>query len=158
MSDLVLGFTGHRPERIIDYSEPRLMALCGAILDKYQPSLVISGMALGWDMCIAQSCIEKGFQFDAAIPFLGQELKWLSDDKKKYHRILKSARTLQIISEGGFSASKMQKRNEYIVDKCDVLITLWDGKEYGGTWNCIRYGREKGKKIVNVYQSWVKFR
>jgi uncharacterized phage-like protein YoqJ len=158
MSNLVLGFTGHRPERIIDYNETRLLSLCNAIIDKYQPDLIITGMALGWDSCIAQSAIEKEIEFDAAIPFLGQELKWLGSDRKKYHRILKSARNIQIISEGGFTPTKMQKRNQYIVDNCDILIALWDGKEYGGTWNCIRYGKEKGKKIVNVYQSWIKFK
>lgn len=41
----------------------------------------------------------------------------------------------------------MQKRNRYMVDKSDLVIAVWNGKESGGTWNTIQYAKSKGKKI-----------
>jgi uncharacterized phage-like protein YoqJ len=41
----------------------------------------------------------------------------------------------------------MQKRNEYMVDKCDKLLAVWNGTT-GGTHNCIKYAKSKGKEII----------
>lgn len=29
----------------------------------------------------------------------------------------------------------------------DIVLAVWDGKEWGGTWNTIKYARDKGKEI-----------
>ena len=42
----------------------------------------------------------------------------------------------------------MQKRNEYMVDKSDLVIAFWNGEESGGTWNTINYAERKGKQLV----------
>ena len=34
-----------------------------------------------------------------------------------------------------------------MVDKSDLVIAVWNGKESGGTWNTIQYAKSKGKKI-----------
>ena len=149
-----MGVTGHRPERIIGYSEDRLLDLAFAVLEKYQPRKVITGMALGWDLAIAKTCVSLDIPFIAAVPFIGQESLWKSDDIKLYRYILSFADKVEIISDGGYSARKMQKRNEFIVNNSDIIISLWDGKKYGGTWNCINYARKSEKKITNFYKSW----
>ena len=43
----------------------------------------------------------------------------------------------------------MQKRNEEMVDRCDLLIGVWDGSK-GGTYNCINYAIDHGREIVRI--------
>ena len=33
----------------------------------------------------------------------------------------------------------MQKRNEFMVDKADMVLAIWNGNQKGGTWNTIKY-------------------
>lgn len=43
----------------------------------------------------------------------------------------------------------MQKRNEWMVDNCDILIAVWD-KSPGGTKNCVDYAESKKKQIIYI--------
>lgn len=43
----------------------------------------------------------------------------------------------------------MQKRNEFMVDNCDTLISIWDGSS-GGTGNCVAYATKKNKDIIRI--------
>ena len=56
---------------------------------------------------------------------------------------------LKNISEGIYHIAKMQKRNEYMVDKADIVIAVWDGSS-GGTGNCVKYAQKVGKSIVKL--------
>ena len=38
-------------------------------------------------------------------------------------------------------------RDRRIVDDCDVLLVVWDGIKYGGTYYTYKYALEKGKKV-----------
>jgi len=39
-----------------------------------------------------------------------------------------------------------------MVDNADIVIAVWNGdeKSKSGTWNCIKYARKKGKKIIYI--------
>lgn len=39
-------------------------------------------------------------------------------------------------------------RDQYMVDHCDVLLAIWDGKKSGGVWSMIRKAQKAGKQIV----------
>ena len=43
------------------------------------------------------------------------------------------------------------KRDRRIVDDCDVLMVVWDGRKSGGTWYTYKYAREKGRRILMYY-------
>ena len=51
---------------------------------------------------------------------------------------------------GEYSSIKMEARNHYMIDKCDVLIAVYDGFSKGGTHNAINYAKKLGKKIIFV--------
>lgn len=70
-----IAFTGHRPDKLGGYSpeaDRRLVAfarrLVVALQARYAPERFISGMALGWDMAVAEACASKGLPFIAAVP------------------------------------------------------------------------------------------
>lgn len=155
---MIVAGTGHRPTKLGGYSPQafdRLVALAEGWLTDNRPSKVISGMALGWDMALAQASINLGIPFVAAVPFHGQEGNWPMTSRISYHKLLEKSESTIVVSPGGYAAFKMQKRNEWMVDNCDTLLALWNGSA-GGTFNCIRYAKSvPGVRIVNLYPEFI---
>lgn len=154
---LVLAGTGHRPDKLGGYGDDiynRLVALATDSLIRLNPSHVISGMALGWDQALAEAALNLQLPVIAAVPFKDQERMWPASSQNKYHRILDRC-TVQEVCPPGFAAWKMQRRNQWMVDNCDVLLALWNGST-GGTDNCIQYALEKERTIVNLWEVWEK--
>ena len=111
-------------------------------------------MALGWDQALARATLELKIPFHAYIPFSGQETAWPSTSQNAYHALLDCASDLMICSPSGYSAQKMQIRNQRMVDDCTDILALWDGSS-GGTANCIAYADGK-KPIHNLWLRWEK--
>ncbi len=140
-----VAVTGHRPDKIggYDYYARQRVWLrqqLRTIVMDLMPMYTISGMALGVDQDYAQVSIELAIPFIAALPFVGQEKKWPKSSQDYYNWLLERADEKVVVSPGEYSAYKMQVRNEWMVDNCDVLIAVWDGSE-GGTGNCVRYAQ-----------------
>lgn len=150
MSKVVFAGTGHRPNKLGGYADPLPRGLARQFLEECRPDEVISGMALGWDTCIALAARDLGIPYVAAIPFEGQEHKWPEQSRRVYGAIRKGAAREIVISSAGYSAEAMQKRNEWMVDNCTLLIALWDGSD-GGTANCVRYAERAGRLTINLW-------
>jgi uncharacterized phage-like protein YoqJ len=130
------------------WAREELNKLLTKLRNKYEDIELISGMAISWDT-IAAELAQPG-ELIAAIPFKGQEKMWPQESKELYWRLLYTAKEKHIISEGGYSAYKMQVRNVWMSDRCSCAIALWDGTERGGTWNCIQYLVKIGKPIIVI--------
>ena len=63
--------------------------------------------------------------------------------------LLAKAKAVTVVCEGSYAPSKMQERNEWMVDRCDKLIAVWDGSA-GGTGNCVKYAESVGKDIFYI--------
>ena len=160
----ILAVTGHRPNKIVigninAYNKEvldKLVLFARTALITENPDIVITGMALGWDQAIAQACINQKIPYKAYIPFKGQESVWPKSSQIVYNQLLKSAIKVVVCCDGKYSSDKMQIRNEMMVDDADCVMALWDGSR-GGTGNCVEYADFKDKKIVNVWNNWIKF-
>lgn len=155
---MIYAATGHRPQHLGGFSsrlQTKLYKIALTFL-KNAPDTQkgISGMALGWDQAYAEALIDCHIPLVAAIPFEGFEEEWSRDQKRFYQYLLASATEVEIVSGGGFANWKYQKRNEWMVNQSDKLVALWDSGQSGGTWNCIRYARRKGKPIVNLWDQY----
>lgn len=151
---MILAFTGHRPNKLGGYFEPnpvsnRVKKFLRAELEKLKPDRAITGMAQGVDQWAAAICLLMGIPYVAAIPFVGQEMAWPESAKKRWRYLLGRAAEVVLVNEGFYSPAKMQKRNMWMVNHCDVLLAVWDGTA-GGTANCIRYAEQKKKQIVFI--------
>jgi len=97
-----LAGTGHRPDKLGGWDVPaahgRVIDLGLAVLEQLEPSEVMSGMACGWDMALAEAAVMKGVPFVAAIPFEGQESRWSSFYQKQYRRLLGEASRVENVS------------------------------------------------------------
>lgn len=151
-----IAITGHRPNKLgNDYNltSPLLKKIeskLQSIIDDKKPTLLITGMALGIDTLWAKLAIKNNIPFIAAIPCEGHESRWPDSSKKIYYEILTNPLcTIHYVSEEAYTNCCMQKRNEYMVDECDLLIAVWDGTA-GGTYNCVKYAKEQKREIIRI--------
>lgn len=152
---MIVSFTGHRSDKIGGWQlpNPTYIYVCQQlerVLKELKPEKAVSGMALGADSYAANVCIKLGIPFVAAIPFVGQEKAWPIASQKTYHALLKRASEQVIVSEGGYAAYKMQVRNEWMTDRCDILIAIYNGDTSGGTFNCIQYAKSIDRQIIYI--------
>jgi len=144
-------FTGHRPEKI---SAPELYVrtalryrIEAALRDGY--TSFITGMARGVDLWAAEIVLELRKQHPialvCALPYEGFESNWSQQWQEKYREVLESANLVRVISRE-YSRGCFQKRNEWMVDRCDRIIAVYNG-EPSGTKNTIRYAQRCGLDI-----------
>ena len=160
----IIVFTGHRPHKLWGYDihqekyRDLFRSLYSTVMAEWQQRgdlLLVSGMALGVDQIAAMLGIwmrdqrKLSVQVEAAIPCIGQDSKWPQTSKEQYQSILAKCDIRTVIHNGPYNYTCMQQRNEYMVDKADILIAVWDGSS-GGTGNCVRYAKQKGVKIIQI--------
>lgn len=171
---MILVATGHRPTAFGSYKRfeqtlPLLIAFAKEQLrlgvEGLQPTLVYTGMAQGWDMAVAFACAEERIPFIAAVPFVGQDYPWPRDVQAMYRDLLELAQHVEYVSEPPYSAEKMHRRNEWMVDAAydkyplarKALFALWNGQDKGGTSQCVRYAQRRGLYLHNVWLAWLKY-
>lgn len=157
-----IAITGHRPDKLghdYDLKSPLLMRLRREIIHKVAVlrlenkfpvnTVFITGMALGVDTLFAEIAIDLKIPFIAAIPFVGQHLRWPFKSREKYNSLLaKATEIVNVSGDDQYKPEYMQLRNMWMVDNCDHLIAIWDGSS-GGTANCVRYAQGK-KPIIQI--------
>ena len=162
---MILGVTGHRPKGLPwGYNEN--LQSCKKFkheLCEYLENLIkggfnhfIFGLALGIDMLFAEIIIKLKEKYDniileGAIPCENQSIKWSQKEKDRYKSIVSNCDIIRYISKN-YTSTCMQERNKYIVDKCDMLLAIWNGKP-SGTRNTIHMAQSKGChiKIINPF-------
>lgn len=156
----ICALTGHRPKgfpwnyRDKDCKEQKeyLNTLEDTIIELIEKdgfNYFISGGAIGADQDFAEIVIKlkkcyPHIQLEIAVPCSNQDIKWNSSDKARYKQILNNADFVNILSTS-YTQNCMQKRNEYMVDKSDFVIVVWNGEPTGGTYNTFNYLKEKNK-------------
>lgn len=150
-----IAITGHRPSKLghdYDLTSPLIKKIEKEIKKQLilcRPALGITGMALGIDTLYAIICLDLGIPYIAAIPFIGQHLKWPFKSRELYNHLLsKAIEVVNVSGDDRYKPHYMQKRNIWMVDECDKLISIWDGSS-GGTANCTEYARDK-KPIIHI--------
>lgn len=158
---LRIAVTGHRPNKLwgYDYSHDNYIKLFSKMYDflkENETTHCISGMALGVDTIFALAALrykrdnpERNVIVECAIPCRNHSSQWSTKDKGLYNSILVKADRVTLVSDEEYKPWLMQRRNEYMVDNCDLLLAIWDGTK-GGTGNCVKYAQKKDKKIVQI--------
>lgn len=158
---MILGFTGHRPDKIggeWNHTGPcsnLVQHEIKKVLLALAPSQFVCGLAQGGDIHAAIVALDLKIPLTAALPFEGQDNGWEKEARNLYARILAHPLTTKkVVSPGGPHTSKYHIRNRWIVDQLkgadDVLLSLWDHSESGGTSNTVKYAKQQGKKMVNI--------
>ena len=175
-----IGFTGHRKDKLDMYVNPQneikiILQLYKVIVGVIHDNPIekefhfYSGGAIGFDQIAFKvvDIIKKKFssltiinEIDA--PFKFQYIKWRMEEQQQYFEQLKIADEVIMVDELDkyhikgmanevYHPSKMQKRNEYMVDNSEIIIALWNGdKKKSGTYNCIKYAKKCKKNIIYI--------
>ena len=116
----------------------------------------ISGGAIGVDQIAADAVLYlrdiQGLHMTLTIarPFPSQGGRWPAAIQANYQRILDHADKIVDVYPDPYAGWKMMKRNIWMVDHSDKVIAIWDGRQQGGTWNCLLYAKKQGKEIVII--------
>lgn len=162
----VVAGTGHRFDKLTGlgkgiYRRPRVLQQCQANLDrlaahflrKFEADLAITGGALAWDMAVGRGAASIGVPYVVAVPFLGQERRWSDEQQRMYRELLDGAAHVVVVSDGGFDAQKMMRRNRVMVDHAHRMLALWDGTA-GGTGHCVNYALRQRVRVSNVWKPY----
>ncbi|PWM72814.1 MAG: DUF1273 domain-containing protein [Bacillota bacterium] len=159
----VCCFTGNRPKKFpwdyYDKSHVCQTAYLNELTDQIL-SLIsegfnyfICGGAIGADMDFAEIvlCCKSVFdiQLEIAVPCPNQDDYWQERDKIRYQNILKKADVVKMISPV-YSHFCMQKRNRYMADKSDVLLSASNSLHAGGAANTRKYCASKHKRNEHI--------
>lgn len=149
MSIMNLMYNENKNERCFNF-------ICGGALGVDQIAFELSNNLKNF------TTTDYNITTEIAIPFKKQPNAWLGKvDRDRYNQQCEVADKLTYVDtldnykvngyiEGEYYPLKMQKRNEYMVDNCDILIAVWNGDKKGGTWNCIKYAQQLKKKIIFI--------
>lgn len=151
-----IAATGHRPDKLLREYDMRgplsnwISEQFERVMEEHKPEVCISGMALGVDMIFAATALHRKIPVLAAIPFEGQETKWPDASQRTYWSILNHPLVeRKYVCEPGYSSFKMQVRNQFMVDTCNMLIAVWDGTP-GGTANCVKYASTTNRNTIFI--------
>lgn len=153
-------FTGHRPEHLTAEQ-------CGLIIDwlrMYIEKMIvtfknvnfISGAARGVDLWAAEIVLEmkekyknNDIKLTMAVPHKGHGIgkSWTDGWAERHNIVLSKADHVVFTHKGTYNWKCMQDRNEWMVDRSNIVIAVWTGK-LGGTRNCYVYAAEEKKPII----------
>lgn len=143
----VVGVTGHRQ---LSHSHQAVKLVTSQLFTTLLATEVITGMALGFDQLVAELCVEMNIPFVAAIPCKDQEKLWTKGQQDYYHTLLAKAARSVMVDEGEYAPWKMMKRNQWIVDNSQHMVSYWNGSKEGGTAHCLRYAKSQKRAVEFV--------
>jgi uncharacterized phage-like protein YoqJ len=144
---MIVAGTGHRR---IEHSVRQLVDAIRVEFLCLAPSRVISGMALGWDMALAEAAVEEGVPFVAAVPFPEQTSLWPPDQQARHESLLSLAAEVVVVAQC-LSSAAYEKRNRWMIDRADLVLSYWDGSLTGGTSNAVRYADRRRVAMRNMF-------
>lgn len=156
----IVSATGHRPDKTGGFNDKalaRLIRVAVIGLLEIEATTLIQGMSQGWDWATFYAAHALGIPVVAAVPFEGQEKMWPPATQTTYYNILKKCAKVVYVSGPGYSPVKMFKRNHWMVDESNKILTLHNGDLTGGTAECLKYNETHEKKpVLNMWSEYLK--
>ena len=147
----VCAFTGHRSLSGTDFDEHLLeRVILNLVKNGY--TRFLCGMAVGFDMKAAQAVLALKERYDielvACLPCTNQSERFSARSKAIYDEILGQCDERIVLGEE-YERGCMQRRDRYLVDNCDVLVSFLR-KNSGGTYYTVNYARKSNKKVIEL--------
>lgn len=162
-------FTGYRPAKFpfsLSSESEEYKKLENALIEELL-SLIesgchtfYSGMAMGFDIIAAELVLmlKAAYRYSdiklvCVLPFENQGESFTNYWQKRFNAVLERCDKKVILSDEYFSGC-YQKRNIYMVENSDCVLTWYDGKP-GGTRNTLEYALSKKRYVINTFNNSV---
>ncbi|WP_300007725.1 hypothetical protein [Pseudonocardia sp.] len=151
----VVGVTGHSnlTEHSIDLVRQELLDL----LRPHADDLVgLTCLARGADQAFADAVLELGGAIEVVIP-ASDYFTGITDpvSRERCDAYLDSAaKTVTMPHEMSGPAAYLAA-SRHLIDRCDLLLAVWDGSGNGGTAEAVGYARDCGRSIEVVWPAGI---
>lgn len=164
-AQIVIGVTGHRK---LDHRAAFADAIQSAIhsIRQMVPDLrstplllcVLSPLAEGADRLVTRQVFKVlGAVLEVVLPL--EKDDYMQDFEtresiEEFEELLSQARSVRLLTSKGSRVEAYEQVGRYIVDQCDVLLALWDGKPAvgrGGTQEIVRYARQNNCPLIWIH-------
>lgn len=157
----ILGCTGHiKLSRIENFNEQavrqKIRYHIESLCKTYDVTLY-SGLAFGADSLFAEEALACGVKVYAVLPCVaGEFAAEQPDGGVLFNRLIKEAARVTTVRD---SNQRYVGVSQYIVNRCDELLAIWDGKKLpltdaagnaingGGTYHTILLAEKAGKNV-----------
>ena len=164
MHGKVCAFTGHRPEKLPwgrNEHTPHCEALKTKLLQTVRDladegfDTFLCGMARGCDMYFFDAVCQlrrerQNIRIVACLPCPSQARAWPPEDRTRHQAALEAADEVRLLSEFYYDGC-MLMRNRHMVDRCNLLLSVWDGSP-GGTGSTVSYAKQRKVRILAVWR------
>jgi hypothetical protein len=152
-----IGATGH--QNIPPEAGPYVTATVReAVRTLHEPRLLFTSLAAGADQLVAEILLEEGGSIHAILPSAGYEDTLQGHDLVSYRNLLARAEEVERLDFPAPSEEAYWAAGQAVVDRCDILIAVWDGlpsRGLGGTADAVRYANQQGKDVRVIWPGGV---
>jgi hypothetical protein len=120
--------------------------------------VILSPLAEGADRLVAWAGFEElEADLEVVLPLKRSDYRGdfdTAESKAEFEALCARARRIIEIEPAAHRAEAYERAGRYVVDHCDVLIALWDGKPAsgrGGTGDIVAYAREVGCPLYWIH-------
>jgi len=154
----VIGVTGHR--KLAD--REGLAAKIDAVLDKIAHNaaggdlVLVSPLAEGADRLVAERVLARGGGLEAVLPMAEADYEADFADaasRTDFRSLLARARKIHRLPGSSKKEEAYAEAGRYVVEHCDVLIAIWDGRLAngpGGTADIVAYARSRSRPLFVI--------
>jgi hypothetical protein len=150
----ILGVTGHQ---VIPTGARGFVvnAVQDILRDASSPLHAFTSLAAGADQLVAQELLRAGGRLHVIVPSRDYERTFTAEeDRARFRSLLDAADAVTELDYPEPSEEAFLAAGKSVVDNCDRLIAVWDGKPargLGGTADVVRYARDAGKAVCVVW-------
>ena len=153
----VVGFSGHRQLADTNGVASAIRTALESLRSESPGEwIALASAAAGADLLFVGAALELGMGWEASLPLplVDFERDFPPQEWVAVKTLLARAEHLEIASEPGSRDEAYLTGGFEIVNRCDVLLVVWDGQPArgkGGTADVVAYARAMGRPIVIVH-------
>lgn len=152
----VVGFTGHRQlADPVGAAEVIKQVLAEIQAEAPGEWIAQSSVAAGGDQIFVHTALGMGLGWEALLPLPPAEFSrdFPAEEWREVKALLTRAEHTQVVAEPGSREEAYLTGGFEIVNNCDVLLALWDGKSArgkGGTADVVGYARAMERPLIII--------
>jgi hypothetical protein len=152
LTELVIGITGHRSVEETDEVLQRIDLVLKKIIHTYPDRAwrVLSPLAEGADRVVVRRMQQSMLvELVVVLPLALDEYQKdfsTSESKQEFLQLLGQADDIVELTPSGDRDEAYAQVGQYILENCDVLVAIWNGKPErgrGGTGEIVRHARQR---------------